>query len=437
MATQPETPPTRAELPSYAMPAMKTFSGAPGTAILRPNSEIGRDFMDLAFQMESGRALTLLTRFEGPITVRVNGQAPASLGPDLQALLARLRNEAGIDIRQTAGPAASLTVQAVPRAELQRAVPGAACFVIPRVTSWNEFLTHRGTARVEWSTLTARETAAIFVPSDVAPQEIRDCLHEELAQALGPLNDLYRLPDSVFNDDNMNTVLTGFDMLVLRAYYAPELHNGMSRAEVAARLPAVLARLNPAGQRPGGRSPAPESPAWKSAIETALTNGQSQAARQAAAARAVALAGQNGWSDSRLGFSYYVLGRLLVATEPERAQGAFNAAQRLFDGSAETRLQAAHVAVQQAAFALHDGDGAATLAIVDAALPAARAHENAALMATLMMFRAEALALMGRGAEAEAVRLDSLGWARYGFGNPVLVQARLNEIAALSPQHEG
>jgi len=34
-----------------------------------------------------------------------------------------------------------------------------------------------------------------------SPQEVRDCLHEELAQALGPLNDLYRLPDSVFNDD--------------------------------------------------------------------------------------------------------------------------------------------------------------------------------------------------------------------------------------------
>ena len=49
---------------------------------------------------------------------------------------------------------------------------------------------------------------AVFLPGDVSPQEIRDCLHEELAQALGPVNDLYRLTDSVFNDDNFNTVLT-------------------------------------------------------------------------------------------------------------------------------------------------------------------------------------------------------------------------------------
>ena len=63
---------------------------------------------------------------------------------------------------------------------------------------------------------------------------MRDCLHEELAQALGPLNDLYHLPDSVFNDDNIHTVLTGFDMLILRAAYAPELRTGMTREQVEA-----------------------------------------------------------------------------------------------------------------------------------------------------------------------------------------------------------
>ncbi len=47
---------------------------------------------------------------------------------------------------------------------------------------------------------------------------MRDCLHEELAQALGPLNDLYRLSNSVFNDDNFHSVLTGFDMEMLRLH---------------------------------------------------------------------------------------------------------------------------------------------------------------------------------------------------------------------------
>jgi hypothetical protein len=49
------------------------------------------------------------------------------------------------------------------------------------------------------------------------------------------------------------------------------------------------------------------------------------------------------------------------------------------------------------------------------------------------MLRAEALDLTGRSAEAEAVRLDSLGWARYGFGADWAVRAKLREVAALNP----
>jgi len=60
-------------------------------------------------------------------------------------------------------------------------------------------------------------------------------------------------------------------------------------------------------------------------------------------------------------------------------------------------------------------------------------HENAALVATLNMLRAEALELSGRGVEAQAVRLDSLGWARYGFGADGVIRAKLREISALSP----
>jgi hypothetical protein len=41
---------------------------------------------------------------------------------------------------------------------------------------------------------------------------------------------------------------------------------------------------------------------------------------------------------------------------------------------------------------------------------------------------------MGRSSEARTVRLDSLGWARYGFGPDEVVRARLNEIAALTPR---
>ena len=47
--------------------------------------------------------------------------------------------------------------------------------------------------------------------------------------------------------------------------------------------------------------------------------------------------------------------------------------------------------------------------------------------------RVEALELENRHAEARSVRLDSIGWARYGFGPDWAVRAKLREIASLNP----
>mgnify|MGYP000577644292 CR=1 FL=1 len=430
---QSPTLPTRTMGLQDSLPPMRSFAGNRVTTPTRSNREIGKDFMDLSFRMESGRPVARLTRFEAPITVRVTGEVPPSLTPDLRALLGRLRNEADIDIFMTGGPTASITVEAIPRAELNATVPRAACFVVPRVSSWEEFKAARRTPTVDWTTLERRDRAAVFVPSDVAPQEIRDCLHEELAQALGPLNDLYRLSDSVFNDDNIHAVLTSFDMTILRAYYDPALQNGMTRGQVAARLGPILSRVNPAGDSREARPRNDTTRDWIDNIETALTAGSTPIRRRSAALQAVSMAGAQNWSGPRGGFAHYAYGRLNVGYDSDIALASFNEALRIYNRSPETRLHAAHVSVQLAAFALSAGDGAAVMNLVDGAMPIAAAHENAALLATLMMFKAEALEMTGRGDEARAVRMDSLGWARYGFGAESNVRARLREIASLNP----
>jgi hypothetical protein len=50
-----------------------------------------------------------------------------------------------------------------------------------------------------------------------------------------------------------------------------------------------------------------------------------------------------------------------------------------------------------------------------------------------MLLQAEALEMEGKFEDAGALRLDSLGWARYGFGPDWAVRAKLREISALSP----
>lgn len=429
-------PAARAPAPAAAvtidLPDMRVFSAQAAPAPTRSNAEMARDFMDLSFRLESGRALPVFTRFEGPISIRVLGDAPPTLSRDLRQLVGRLQTEAGIDIFQTGASDAQITVQAIPSADLSDAVSGAACFVVPRVSSWREYRSARA-SQIDWATLTTRDRIAFFVPSDAAPQEIRTCLHEELAQALGPLNDLYRLPDSVFNDDDFHAVLTGFDMLMLRATYAPELRSGMSAAEVSARLPGILARLNPAGQTGAAGPVSPTTESWRNAMQTALTSRFNRSRRQSAAQSAVSIAQSQGWTGARLGFSLYAYGRITIGRDADAAQSALMAAALEFRRGPATQIHEAHVAVQLAAFALREGDAAAILSITDTAIPIATAHENAALLATLMMFRAEALDLAGRTSEASVVRLDSLGWARYGLGSDIAVQNRLTEIAALNP----
>ena len=427
-----ETPTRMAQPAPTSLPAMKVFARALPQAPLRANSDMARDFLDLYFQLESGRDLPVFTRFEGPIRVSVSGTPTQGMVDDLGRLLKRLRAEAGIDI-DFGKSASQITVQAVSSAQIRRYLPQAACFVVPGITRLSQYHAARRRGDTDWARLDTRRRIAIFVPVDVTPQEARDCLHEELAQALGPLNDLYRLPDSTFNDDNMHAVLTGFDMLMLRATYAPELRSGMTRAQVAAALPALLSRLNPEGDgrlsRPLGRTPQD----WTRAIQTALGPDAEDRDRIRAAQQALTIAGREGWQDHRLAFAHFVMARMVQPTDRRAAHAHLTHALKLYRARPDTAPHAAHVAAQLAAHAIRGQDGDRALALLQGQADVARRGENAALLASIQLLRAEALDLTGRSPAATSVRLDSLGWARYGFGPDWAVRAKLNEIAALRP----
>jgi hypothetical protein len=411
---------------------MKTFASSPASPPSRSNVAIVQDFLDLSFRLESGRPLDAFSRFTAPMRVRLAGDVPPTAGKDLAGLVARLRTEAGLPIAMVeAGDEASITVEFLPRRSLHARARDAACFVAPRISSWAEYR-RAGAARLDWATFTYRDQVAVFIPSDTSPQEIRDCLHEEISQALGPLNDLFRLPDSIFNDDNIHGVLTGFDMLVLRATYAPELTPGMSEAEVSARLPGIIARLNPGGAFPG--SPIPPTPrVFRDAVTRALGPGNAPAGRHVAARQALAIA--EVWQDCRTGFAWLTLGRVTPRSDPTSARSAFVNSAAIYRANG-LRLHAAFADLQRAMFALSDGAWADALDLARSAEPAARAGQNASILAGLLMVEAAALDRSGRPDEARAVRLDSLGWARYGMASDAEVRRRLATIDYLAEEGE-
>jgi len=123
-----------------------------------------------------------------------------------------------------------------------------------------------------------------------------------------------------------------------------------------------------------------------------------------------------------------------MATQVEQSVIHFAEASRFYAGLPGGSLHQAHVDMQMAAFALTSGQYDQVLRLTDRAIGPMTREQNAAVLATLKMLRAEALSATGRTAEANATRLDSLGWARYGFGSEAQVQARLREVANLAPR---
>ena len=421
--------------PPLTLPPMNTFGPSSPERITQSNTEIARDFMDLTFILENGERMPRFTRFEGPITVRVLGTTSSNLSRDLDRLLGRFKREARIDISRVASTSdADITVQAVSRRQIQRVAPTAACFVRPNVSDWAEYRARRNDPDTFWNRLVERKRMAIFLPADVSPQEIRDCLHEEIAQALGPVNDLYRLSQSVFNDDNFHTVLTGYDMLILRITYDASLASGMSQNEVASRLPAILRRLNPRGGTARSTQFTPPTPEWQRSILLATNSNESRTRRLSAAERAVALAKRFGGNDTRLAYSHYVLARLSLASNPDGALGDFLAAGKIYQNRPDTAIHEAHVAMQIAAFQLSADRAEVALGLVDRNIDTVRQSENAALLSLLLLIKAEALEILGRPTEAAATQSDALAWARYGFGTVDDIQARVREIRAISPR---
>lgn len=403
-------------------PPLESIRFAPVTlpkGVARSNRELAQDFLDLTFQLENGEQLQHLLRYEEPVRVYMGSTSLAPYQPDLAALLNRLRVEAGVDISQTDdASAAQIHIEAVPSAQIAKVFPTAACFIVPGERDWHGFRSGPGEIHPRWSAQTTLGAAAIFLPPDSTPQDIRDCLNEELTQALGPAMDLYRLPDSIWNDDNFHGMATRFDMTILRTLYQPELHSGMTKAEVAARLPKLLARTNPQGRSLPARRRAPESRPWAEAIEAAQAQETTHDERLAAADLATQIAAGMRPVDHRLGVSLLALGRLSLRQDPSYAATNFMEAYELF----RTRLgphdlRTAQAGVHLAALLLGTAQYRDAIAIADLHVPDGIAYQNAILVASLLSIKAEALSQLGRAKQAQAVRLDSLLWARYGFGD--------------------
>lgn len=397
--------------------------------IARANSVIAEEFIAYMFATEGGARIPRLLRYETPVRVSLD-PAFAPYRADLQGVLAGLRRQSGVDIALTDGPA-TLRILQVPVAALKRIYPTAACVVVPGVRSFAE-VERRQFPR--WSQQTALTRAVVLIPDNAPPYIIRACFNEEIAQSLGPVNDLYRVSDTVFNDDNVFNSLTDFDHLILRVLYSPELKSGMGEAAVRARVPAILARVNPAGADAGGHATRADE-RWQTLLETAMNPANPRPTRLKAAEKAVARARRFG--GHRLAYALLIYGRLTLRDRPALAAPAFQEAYQLSLAEfGPDHLRTALAAMHMAAVALKAGELEAAITLTTPALATAQRFQDPVLQAGIQGVRALAFSQLGQKRAAEAARVDSLAQARYAFGdNAAHIAAAQAQIDGLLPSN--
>lgn len=400
---------------------MKTFDVVPKRRqVSRSNQDIAQEILDLAFYLESGRRVEKFTRFEGPITVGFTNAPPSFARTDLKKLVTRLRSEAGIPISIVPdGQKANISVDLVNGAKMRALVPSAACFIVPGASTFSELLRKQRDVSTDWSQLETRTQVVVVVPRNAAPQELRDCLHEEIAQALGPLNDLYRLADSVYNDDNFHLVLTPFDMLALRTFYSPQLRSGMSKEQVAALLPGILATLNPTGGGyvSTGQSRTPAS--WIDTMRGAVGPSGSNSRRSRKINEALKSSEQLGYERNRLGYVLYARGRILSKDEQEEAIRSYTRAYELYRRLYGVEdIHTARATVQLASLAIAAGETDRAQQLITPSKQAARKSQDAGLLMNLLALEAEVARLTGQSEKADILRQEAREWGLYALGKP-------------------
>lgn len=92
--------------------------------------------------------------------------------------------------------------------------------------------------------------ATIIIPVDYSRAKGRflDCVVEEFTQVMGLPNDSDKVFPSIFNDNSIDSFLTGLDYVLLKMAYHPALKAGMSSDEIRAVLPTALADLRAKGE---------------------------------------------------------------------------------------------------------------------------------------------------------------------------------------------
>ncbi|MEM7189821.1 MAG: DUF2927 domain-containing protein [Pseudomonadota bacterium] len=399
-------------------PAPVLGAALPAGGTTYSNGSLARLFVRLTHDLEWGASRPHLVRYEGPVRVQMRGRGRQGYRQFLDDFLGQLRQRAGVQISRAPGNA-NLVIRFVPGNDYKRAVPQHFCLVAPGLISWERFRqdpVRFGTRPYE--TQRTMEGMTVFLPDNAEPYLVRHCLIEEITQALGPVNDLYGLGPSIFNDDAAHIWPTQLDYLMLRVLYAPEIRSGLDRSQTYARALTVLNRENPAGRS------APALPRllgagmdrWRAEVRLAFDRTRSLSRRIRHAKQAVQIAARRAPQSAYHCRALVTLARL-ARTELDTALSAANTAGRVCrraHGPGDIRM--ARLALDRARVLYEAKDYTNALAAVEGAETVLAAHGQDERLMALYALRAGAYRAIQQGTRSLEERRKAGAWGAYALG---------------------
>lgn len=228
------------------------------------NSVLAENFERIAFNREYRRendqliAQTTparLSRWEQPIKYSLSGEATTDADrAEYHSFIARLAELTGVEFVEEADDGApNLTILFLDaeerlafKADLEE--KGRAR-KMPLIIQWVDDVYHTCVGQVAFDDLDSGQIvgAMIVIKGELEGVQRSSCIHEELAQTLGLMNDDPAVRPSIFNDDQEFALLTEHDEILLRILYDRRLRPGMQADEARPLLPEIIEEIRPGG----------------------------------------------------------------------------------------------------------------------------------------------------------------------------------------------
>ena len=207
------------------------------------NEEIREGFFKIAFgaELQIDKPAGRVRKFDEPVRIFVEAAGETQRRNELANVVADIRSRVShLDIYLTTDRrAANFVVRLVPERKLNSTIR--ALYGSDRARQIQKELKPECLSGIGKDESFRIRRAEVILPVDAGDFTFLDCAYEELLQALGAINDDASVPWTMFNDDVQMGFFDVYDQYLLNILYDPRVTPGMTRDEVDAVLPDILA----------------------------------------------------------------------------------------------------------------------------------------------------------------------------------------------------